>query len=136
VIAAHTCDDEAEDAGFDEAGEDVHSFEYVPGLGEVGAAGEAEIIDGDDVAAEHADDVTDQNKKREHEGSGNDAGGYEIFEWVYREGFEGVDLFGDAHGADFCGDGGTDATGDHKAGEDRGKSWRRICFGKKGGVKQ
>ena len=43
----------------------------------------------------------------------------EVIDRVRRQGAQGIDLFGHAHGSEFRGEGGADAARDHKAGQHR-----------------
>ena len=104
VIAAHQRDDEAEHRRLDEAGDDVLGAQIVDGLAEIAAGVEAELVGADQKPAEHADDVGDQHQHRQRVDAGDQPRHDEVFERVGRERRQGVDLVGDAHGADLGGD--------------------------------
>src|SRR3546814_153192 len=71
VVAAHQRHDEAEHPGLDEAGYHVVPLEILDRRLDVVAGVEVELVDPDDVAAEHPDDVADQHQHRQAEGSGD-----------------------------------------------------------------
>ena len=90
----------------------------VDGGVDVGAGGEVEAGDADEETAKDSNDIAHGCQGRHGDGGSEQARGDEVFHRVGREGGQGVDLFGDAHGAKFRGDRGGDAAGDHEAAED------------------
>src|SRR6202011_4177468 len=115
VVTAHQSDDETEHGGFDEARLDVGMGHEVDRVLDVDRAVEIEARGRDDVAAEDADRIGDGNQYRHGNDCRDQAGYDEIFDGVGGERGQSVNLFGDAHGADLGGNGGSDAAGDHEA---------------------
>ncbi len=115
MVAAHQRDQEAEHRGLHQTREDVLELQEVHRVAQIGRVVEVELVDADQEAAQHADDVGDQHQERQGEDARDQPGHDQILERVGRERGERIDLFGDAHGADFGSHRGADPTGDHQA---------------------
>ena len=111
----------AEDRGLDQARDDILGLQKVEGAVQIFDRTETELVDADDKAAEHADDVGNQNQERQHQEACEHARPDQIFEGVGRKRRERVDLLGHPHRSEFGRHGGTDPTSDHQTGEDRAK---------------
>src|SRR5216117_2539937 len=100
LVGADPRDEHAERERLPEPHHDVVEIDEGLHLAEIGALGEPEELDADEVASEDADRVEDRGHERERHETGQDGGRDEIADRVQRHDRERVDLLGDAHDAD------------------------------------
>jgi len=117
-VAGDDDDDDAKEEAFDysndevgKIGEDVDVVVPISG-------GDAEDVGANEVGGEDPEGGGLSGEKGKGDDHGKKAWGDEVVDGVDGHGAEGVDLFADFHGADFCGHGGADAAREHHGGDD------------------
>ena len=73
VVATQQGNDKTKDRCLDESGKHVLELEKLPSAIDVGRGVEAELVDRNDIAAEHADYVAHEHQDRQHKGAGESA---------------------------------------------------------------
>lgn len=116
--AADESDDGAEDDRLDEADNDIVGIGVFVHVREVVGAIDTHQVDADEPTGEDADENGLRGEQwGSHDGS-EEARDNQVIHRMRGESAEGIDLFGDFHGAEFGSNGGTDAGGKHQGGED------------------
>lgn len=118
LVAGHDDDDVAVGEAFGHAEDDIDVVDVFVELVIVEGFGDIVDPDGHETGGSDAEADAFADEEGYGEEHGDEARGDEVVDRVDAEGAEGVDLFGDLHGADFCGHGGTDAACEHEGGED------------------
>lgn len=118
-VASDNGDDATEGERFDladgEIGNRGVAQHVVPRVGRVNT----EQVYADDVAACDADRNGFPGENRHHQNCREQSWYDEVIDRMRGQGPERINLFGDPHSADFCGDCGADPAGNHQAGQDR-----------------
>src|SRR5260370_21920137 len=119
LITAHQGNDKAEYRRLDETRNEIHGLEVLPRAIEIRLGIEAELIDANEIAAENANYVGDQDQHRQGDDPREEARKHQIAQRVGGQRGERVDLIGDAHRADLRRDRGPDAASHHQPADDK-----------------
>ena len=117
-VAADQSDAPAEEDALEDAGEHVPSEDVDGRVFPVGARGDVVDADGDEPAGHRTHEVAIEGEDGGQEQASEESGRDEVSQGVGAHAPEGVDLFGDLHGAEFGGEGSADPSGQHEPGED------------------
>lgn len=117
LVAGDEDDENSEDGAFDHGDGDVGVVGVVDGICIPVDGGDMEGVNADDVGGEDPEGGGLGDEQRHGDEHGDDSRGDEKVDGVDGHGSEGVDLFGDFHGAEFGGHGGTDTSGEHESGD-------------------
>src|SRR5712672_710341 len=103
---AYSGDGDAEHNALNESADNITEKERVNRGGDIAGEGEVGLRDAKERATENAHGVGPNSETRQHDGHGDEFGSHQEMDRADGHGFEGIDFFGDLHGADFGGESG------------------------------
>jgi len=107
-------DDIPKRTGLCNAGIDIPPDHRLFHLVEIGTRIDPQQLDSHNPSTVDADNIKNGAEQWQGDYCGNKLGGDQIFKWIQGHGFQGIDLFGDAHDADLGRDGAAGPAGYHQ----------------------
>lgn len=117
--ARDEADCQSKEEAFSESDEDIPCPDKLSGVGPVVDVGDAVPDDRDEPASENAEQIADHREGGNHNDAGNHARNDEIADRLGGHDFHGIDLFGNGHRAELCGESAADPSSEHDGCEHR-----------------